>query len=118
MATNPFAGIGLESFGGDVGKAQALSHSAFEKSERARYDKQGNKKPTLISAYIASLIPGSAPPKENMEMPAKIEAPSVGVAPFPIAPQNQNTQIAPPQLPNQHPDLVQRLSESRNDWGL
>jgi hypothetical protein len=122
MATNPFAGAGLGAFGTDLKEAQAGASNEFavNQAESKRNIAQGQR--GVVTQMLASLIPGSAqflgikPPQSSPTPVAPVSA-NGGVAPY------EDMQMIPsemfgPSADESHPDLIKRLFESRNNWGL
>jgi len=125
MATNPFAGAGLGAFGTDLKEAQAGASNEFavNQAESKRNIAQGQR--GVVTQMLASLIPGSAqflgikPPQSSPTPVAPVAPVSAngGVAPY------EDMQMIPsemfgPSADESHPDLIKRLFESRNNWGL
>jgi hypothetical protein len=122
MATNPFAGAGLGAFGNDIKEAQAGASNeyAINKAESEAKIKKGIRSP--LTMMLASLIPGSsntlgiAPPVQNTN---SMPTPNAPVVPF-LGNTNQTMQMPNPNIyeENKKDELEQRITESRNDWGL
>jgi len=129
MATNPFAGAGLGAFGTDLKEAQAGASNEFavNQAESKRNIAQGQR--GVVTQMLASLIPGSAqflgikPPQTPSVSPVAPVSPSGGVAPMVSNTPYEDMQMIPsdmfgPSADESHPDLIKRLFESRNNWGL
>ena len=138
MATNPFASVGLGSFGNDAREAQygAYSQMATNKAETERKLAAGGER-GIIPQFVGTLIPGSAQyfPKKPTNQPNSTVAAippadqtnvrSINpVAPgFAMTPPIPGVAMTPPisGVDNQndaHPELKKRLFESILDWGL
>lgn len=129
MATNPFAGAGLGAFGNDLKEAQsgASSEYSINKAESEKKISEGQR--SVLTSMLASLIPGSAqflgikPPQIPSLSSVAPVSPSGKVAPMVSNTPYEDMQMIPPEMfessaDQSHPDLIKRLFESRNDWGL
>ena len=129
MGNNPFAGAGLGAFGNDLKEAQmgAASEFAINQEESKRKIAQGQR--GVVTQMLASLIPGSAqflgikPPQAPSVSTVAPVSPNGGVAPMVSDTPYEDMQMIPPEMfessaDQSHPDLIKRLYESRNNWGL